>query len=322
MQTFQEISLNFEMHLKKNLLFPAKPINLFDPCRSILDAGGKRVRPALCLMGNELFKELSSDSYLVAMAIELFHNFTLIHDDIMDNAPLRRGKPTVHEIYGNAGAILSGDVMNIYAYEYLSKINPEKLPEIMRIFNKAAIEVCVGQQMDMDFESMDNINKEDYINMIALKTSVLLGMSLEAGAILGNASPEERVLIYEFGKNLGLAFQLQDDYLDAFGTQEMIGKLPGGDIRSNKKTYLYISCQELCNEKQMTTLNNTLQMNDEERCLKTLDLYKELGVDQLSRKIIDDYGSIAFQYLDRIEKPEHMKKPLKDLAFYLLNRER
>lgn len=198
---------------------------------------GKRIRPVLCLMGNELFDDITDNAYHAAMAVEYFHNFSLIHDDIMDAASLRRGLETVHIKYGTNTALLSGDVLLIYCYEHINKISNNYLPRILHLFNKTAREVCEGQQADMDFEKHENVLLEDYIEMISLKTSVLLAASLEMGAILGGASEGNCRHIYEFGKNLGIAFQIQDDYLDAFGNPEKFGKEVGGDIKQNKKTF-------------------------------------------------------------------------------------
>ena len=207
--------------------FDSEPASLYDPCNYFLTIGGKRIRPILCLMGNELFNEIHGDAYQLATAVELFHNFTLIHDDIMDAAALRRGMETVHTKYNNNTAILAGDVMMIKSYEYINKMNGPYLQKILRIFNTTAKEVCEGQQLDMDFEQKDMVSLDQYIQMITLKTSVLLAASLEMGAIIGGASEGNCRHLYEFGKNLGIAFQIQDDYLDAFGDPEKFGKEVG-----------------------------------------------------------------------------------------------
>lgn len=219
--------------------FPAAPASLYEPGEYFLSIGGKRIRPILCVLGNELFSEITEDAWSLATAIELFHNFTLIHDDMMDAAALRRGMQTVHTKYGDNTALLTGDVMLIRAYEKLQTINPAYLPKILSLFNTTAREVCEGQQLDMDFEKMPSVTLDAYIHMITLKTSVLLAASLEMGAILGGATPGNCKHLYEFGKNLGIAFQIQDDYLDAFGDPEKFGKEVGGDIRQNKKTFYY-----------------------------------------------------------------------------------
>ena len=225
--------------------------------------GGKRIRPILCLMGNELFDTINPDAYTVATAIELFHNFTLIHDDIMDKAPLRRGMQTVHEKYGEPTALLSGDVMLVVAYDYLNKIKSNHIHKIIQLFNKTAKQVCEGQQLDMDFEKQETVHLSDYLKMIELKTSVLLAASLQLGAILGGAQEGNQRHLYEFGKNLGMAFQVQDDYLDAFGDPEKFGKQVGGDIMSNKKTFLMIHAMEAGSKTQVNELNQLIIDNSQ-----------------------------------------------------------
>ena len=244
MYSFQDLGLLFEKRFTASLPFAVTPPTLYDPCRYILQNGGKRIRPVLCLMASELFGEISEDAWHGAFGIELFHNFTLIHDDIMDKAPLRRGKPTVHEKYGESTALLSGDVMLVMAYDYLGRIDAAHLKPVLDLFNKTAREVCEGQQLDMDFEKEAMVGLDRYIQMIELKTSVLLAASLQMGAILGGASEGNQHKLYEFGRNLGIAFQVQDDYLDAFGDPAKFGKQVGGDILSDKKTFLMIKALE------------------------------------------------------------------------------
>src|SRR4029079_9771660 len=237
MQSFELLSQKLALHFEQPH-FPSEPSSLYKPNEYFLQLGGKRLRPVLCLMGNELFDEIMPDAWHVATAIELFHNFTLIHDDIMDKAPLRRGMETVHTKFGESTALLAGDVILVAAYDYLNKISGKYLFAILHLFNKTAREVCEGQQLDMDFESFKEVKMADYLHMISLKTSVLLASSLKMGAILGGAGERNQDLLYEFGRKLGLAFQVQDDYLDAFGDPEKFGKQVGGDIKSNKKTFL------------------------------------------------------------------------------------
>ncbi len=321
MQSFQDISLLFEQHLKAGLPFPANQENLYEPCRYLLEAGGKRIRPALCLMASEMFGGINEDSYNAAMAVELFHNFTLIHDDIMDKAPLRRGKLTVHEKYGLTTGILSGDVMGIFSYHCLGKVNPKYLPQVFTIFNKTAIEVCEGQQWDMDFEVQDEVTIDKYLKMIELKTSVLLAASLKMGAILGGASEEDAQNLYEFGKNLGIAFQLQDDYLDTFGAEEKIGKKPGGDIRANKKTFLMLKSREIAHQEALLVLDSAVVQNEEDRVESIRSIYLDLNIDQHSKNIINQYSEYSFAHLDKVNLPEEKKAQLKGLASWLLNRQ-
>lgn len=236
MYSFEEISTLFKERFEVKQ-FPESPASLYDPGEYFLTLSGKRLRPAMCLMGNELFDNINPDAWHVASAIELFHNFTLIHDDIMDKAPLRRGKPSVHAKYGEPTALLAGDVMLVLAYDYLNKIKTDYLHRIIQLFNRTARQVCEGQQLDMDFEKQQAVNLDDYIQMIELKTSVLLAASLQLGAILGGAGKGNQQHLFEFGRSLGIAFQVQDDFLDVFGDPQKFGKQVGGDILSNKKLF-------------------------------------------------------------------------------------
>jgi geranylgeranyl diphosphate synthase type II len=321
MKSFQEISALFHQYLQTALPFPEGQESLYEPCRYLLNAGGKRVRPALCLMAGDLFGELTPDCYHAAMAIELFHNFTLIHDDIMDKSPLRRGKPTVHEKYGLTTGILSGDVMGIFAYQCLGFIQSPKLLQVFRIFNKMAIEVCEGQQMDMDFERRENVSIDDYLKMIELKTSVLLAASLQIGGLLAGASEEDALHLYEFGKNMGIAFQLQDDYLDTFGDEAVTGKRAGGDIRSNKKTFLMLKSREVATGGVLTTMQTLVQYDDTDKVERMKDIYVQLQVDEHSRAVINRYAGYAFSHLEQVDIAEEKKQALHDLAAWLLNRQ-
>lgn len=321
MQDFKEIVLEFEGRLQDPELFPKITPNLYEPCRYLLALGAKRVRPALCIMGNELFGEVTEDAKNAAAAIELFHNFTLIHDDIMDKAPLRRGNPTIHAKYGLTAGILSGDVMCIYAYAQLAKVK-NHLPELLQLFNKTAIEVCEGQQLDMDFEQRDDVSIEEYIHMIALKTSVLLACSLKMGALIGGASKENADQLYEFGKNVGIAFQLQDDYLDAFGETDKLGKQNGGDIKANKKTFLLLKAMEGANSLQHTAIEALLKRDDEAKVPAMLSLFSNTGADVACREAVAHYSDKAFANLEGIDMPEERKQPLFQLASYLLQREK
>ncbi|MCB0696660.1 MAG: polyprenyl synthetase family protein [Chitinophagaceae bacterium] len=311
----------FEKRVQDPQLFPAVTPNLYEPCRYLLALGAKRVRPALCIMGNEVFGEINEDAWNAAAAIELFHNFTLIHDDIMDKAPLRRGNPTIHAKYGLTAGILSGDVMCIYAYAQLAKIQPH-LQVLLELFNTTAIEVCEGQQMDMDFEQRDDVSIDEYIHMITLKTSVLLACSLKMGAILGGATVENAEKLYEFGKNVGIAFQLQDDYLDAFGDTEKLGKQNGGDIIANKKTYLLLNAFERANTLQHTAIEALLKRDDATKVPAMLSLYTNTGADVACREAVAHYSDKAFANLEDIDVPDERKQPLYQLASYLLQRDK
>ncbi len=301
--------------------FPENPASLYEPGEYFLSWGGKRIRPVMCLMGNELFEDIQEDAYKVATAIELFHNFTLIHDDIMDEAPLRRGMETVHMKYGPNTALLAGDVMMIQAYEYLNKINIQYLHPILQLFNRTAKEVCEGQQLDIDFEKMSDVSMEAYIEMISLKTSVLLASSLEMGAIIGGAGEGNCRHLYEFGKNLGIAFQIQDDYLDAFGDPEKFGKETGGDIRQNKKTFLWLHTMEVADGEQKKRLQELTSGNDADKVQQVINLFRECNVDDWAIRLKEKYLQTALKHLDDIAVLSVRKKALIELAEFLIQRE-
>jgi geranylgeranyl diphosphate synthase, type II len=320
MHTFIELQQLFEQQLSEQS-FKDSPANLYDPCRHILKLGGKRVRPTLLLMAHELFSELNADAYSAANAIELFHNFTLIHDDIMDQAPLRRGMPTVHTKWDMPTAILSGDVMNIYAHKSLNKISVHHLHKVFNVYNQTAIEVCEGQQLDMDFESRMDVGISEYIEMIKLKTSVLLAASMQIGAILGGATDGTATLLYEFGKNLGISFQLKDDYLDAFGEGEKIGKQIGGDIIANKKTFLLLKAQELATQEDAAALSQALLDNSSNKIANVLAIFEKLNIKQEAQNAKEKYSQLAFDCLDKLPVQESRKLELYNVADWLLNRE-
>ncbi len=275
----------------------------------------------MCLMGNELFTDIIEDAYEVATAIELFHNFTLIHDDIMDAAPLRRGMETVHMKYGSNTALLAGDVMMIRAYEYINKIDISYLHRILELFNKTAKEVCEGQQLDIDFETASAVSLDDYIQMISLKTSVLLAASLEMGAILGGSGEGNCRHLYEFGKNLGIAFQIQDDYLDAFGDPEKFGKETGGDIRQNKKTFLWLHAMEVADADQRKRLLDLSVLNPANKVEQVISLFKDCNVDEWAIQLKEQYLQTALKHLEDIAVVSSRKKPLEELATFLIQRE-
>jgi geranylgeranyl diphosphate synthase type II len=275
----------------------------------------------MCLMGNEMFGEIKEDAYHVATAIELFHNFTLIHDDIMDRAPIRRGMQTVHTRFGESTALLAGDVMLVTGYENIQKVNIDFLPKILFLFNKTAKEVCEGQQMDMDFEKVPDVSFDEYLEMITLKTSVALAASLQLGAILGGAGLGNQHHLYEFGKNLGIAFQVQDDYLDAFGDPEIFGKKPGGDIMANKKTFLLIQAMKVASEAQQKELSRLLSLDDESKIQSVTNMYRLCNVDEWAKELKQNYFSKAMEHLEEVAVVSTRKKPLEELARYLMDRD-
>jgi len=321
MHSFTDLVSSFEERFTASLPFPSSPDTLYDPCRYLLALGGKRIRPVLCLMANELFDEINEDAWHAAFGIELMHNFTLIHDDIMDKAPLRRGQPTLHAKYGLTAGILCGDVMNSYACDEIANIK-HALPQALKLFNKTAIEICEGQQMDMDFERRNDVSIDEYIRMITLKTSVLLACALRMGAIVGGALGDNANKLYEFGKNLGIAFQLQDDYLDAFGKTEQSGKKNGGDIIANKKTYLLLKAIENAGPAECKEIDDLLGQDGAGKVKPMLSLYAATGADKACRDAVAKYSQIAYGCLEDVAIPSKRKQPLFELADYLLMREK
>jgi len=320
MQSFSSLSTQFEKQFEA-VQFPKSPEGLYDPCRYILTIGGKRVRPVALLMGTELFNDIVSDAFHVANAIELFHNFTLMHDDIMDKAPLRRGVPTVSAKFGDSTALLAGDVMLISSYDLLNKLTGNYLSTVIALFNLTAKQVCEGQQLDIEFEKREMVTFDEYLNMITLKTSVLLAASLRLGAIVGGASLGNQNSLYKFGKNLGIAFQIQDDYLDAFGDPSKFGKQVGGDILSNKKTFLLIHALEVANAGQKSALQSLLQGNAPDKVEQVLKIFKDCKVDQWANELKDKYYTMAMEHLEEIAVLNSRKTELILLAKYLLQRD-
>lgn len=320
MQSFELLSQKFALHFDRRH-FPEQPASLYDPNEYFLRLGGKRIRPVLCLMGNELFGDINPDAWHVGTAIELFHNFTLIHDDIMDKAPLRRGMETVHTKFGENTAILAGDVMLVTAYEELNKIGVEYLQAILHLFNKTAKEVCEGQQMDMDFETMDQVEMDDYLKMIELKTSVALAASLQTGAILGGAGERNQHLLYDFGKKLGIAFQVQDDYLDAFGDPKKFGKQVGGDILANKKTFLLLHALEAATPPARQELKELLAGQAENKIERVLTIYRDCQADKWAMALQNKFLDEALHHLEDIAVLSKRKEPLRELAHFLIKRE-
>lgn len=318
MQSFESLSKQFAEKFDTRH-FPEQPASLYEPNEYFLKLGGKRIRPVLCLMGNEMFDEIIPDAWHAATAIELFHNFTLIHDDIMDKAPLRRGKQTVHTKYNDSTALLAGDVMLVKAYEFLNKISTVQLHKVLLLFNKTAIEVCEGQQMDMDYELQDNVGMTDYLRMIELKTSVALAASLKIGALLGGGGERNQNLLYEFGRKLGIAFQVQDDYLDAFGDNTKTGKQVGGDILSNKKTFLLIHAMESASHQK--ELKALIKTNPSNKVEKVLNVYKDCKADEWALQLKNKYFDEALTHLEDIAVLSKRKEPLRELALFLVQRD-
>ncbi|HEY4966809.1 MAG TPA: polyprenyl synthetase family protein [Puia sp.] len=317
---FQELSKEFSSYFNQKH-FPERPETLYGAASYMLEDGGKRIRPLLCLLGNELFGSIQPDTWKIATALELFHNFTLIHDDIMDKAPLRRGRATVHDKYNESTALLAGDVMLLQCYEYLNGTDPRYVHSLIRLLNKTGAEVCEGQQLDMDFEKKETVSLDQYLHIIELKTAVFLAASLQMGAIVGGAGEEDQQHIYAFGKNLGLAFQVQDDWLDSFGNPSTFGKQLGGDILANKKTFLLVQALEKASVSQRQLIQVLLQNAAPDKVDRMVEIYRATGVDQAAQQAKKNYMEKAYFHLGAISVTENHKIPLKQLAEYLLERE-
>ncbi|TVZ56637.1 geranylgeranyl diphosphate synthase type II [Lutibacter sp. Hel_I_33_5] len=301
-----------------------EPKNLYLPIKYILGLGGKRIRPVLTLMAAEIFSGEYKKALPAALAVEVFHNFTLVHDDIMDDAPLRRGNKTVHEKWDINTGILSGDATLILAYQYFENYEPEVFQNLAKLFSKTALEVCEGQQLDIDFETRNDVTIDEYINMIRLKTSVLVGAALQMGAIVAKTSEENLNEIYNFGINLGIAFQLQDDYLDTFGNPETFGKQVGGDIIENKKTYLYLKALEISTPEDKNKLKSFFNQKLEDNTTKieeVKNIFLANKIPELIKELIKSYTDLAFQSLDNLNISEENKFKLKDFGLNLMNRE-
>jgi len=299
------------------------PAELFNPIRYTLSTGGKRLRPALLLMSCELFSGKIDEAIMPALGIEMFHNFTLLHDDIMDKSPIRRNKPTVHKKWNENIAILSGDVMSILSYKYITKCNKEILPSVIDLFNQTAIMVCKGQQYDMNFEALQTVTVDEYLNMIELKTSVLIAASIKLGAILGGANQEDINHMYNFGVNLGMAFQIQDDLLDIYGDFKIFGKKPGGDIIANKKTYLLVKALEVASSEQKIQIYNQLKkksFDTDKKISAILSIYNELNIKDISEDLINEYLGKSKNDLEKVSADDHKKEQLKKVFEILLNR--
>ncbi len=315
-------TLTVAINNEQQLLSSTTPNQMYEPMAYILNLGGKRVRPLLTLVGCDLFNVNPNHAIQSALAVELFHNFSLIHDDILDKAPLRRGNTTVHEKWNTDIAILSGDGMMAKAFDELCKSNPVHIHDLLKLFSKTALQVCEGQQYDMNFETQENVSVEEYINMITFKTAVLLGCSLKMGAICANANTNNQNHIYEFGKNIGIAFQLLDDVLDVYATDDKFGKQVGGDIISNKKTFLLLKAFELASNDQKNQLNQLLKSLDQSLKVEQVTLiYNDLNIKQIATLEANKYTTIALSHLEEIDADETKKELLKQFAFHLLNRE-
>lgn len=300
------------------------PQNLYEPVKYVLSLGGKRIRPVLMLLAYNLYKDDVDSILPVASGIEIYHNYTLLHDDLMDRADLRRGKKTVHKIWNDNTAILSGDAMLVLAYQYIAQCNPKYLKEVLDLFSLTALEICEGQQLDMDFEERDDVTQEEYLEMIRLKTSVLLACSLKIGGLLGGATIEDASNLYDFGMQMGLAFQLKDDLLDVYGDASVFGKNIGGDILSNKKTFLLIKALEHADSDQKKELNYWLTSVDfvpAEKIAAVTDLYNRIGVRKWCEDKIADYTVKAIESLKLVNVEMEKKKELQRLIEKLMSRE-
>lgn len=326
MHTIEELQrlISEKIDLEINQINQTEPENLYKPVAYALSMGGKRLRPVMVLLACNLFRQTVENAYPAALAIEVFHNFTLLHDDIMDKAEMRRNSLSVYKKYNENIAILSGDAMSIMAYNYLLQCQSANLNEIIRLFSQTALEVCEGQQFDMDFESRTDVSIPEYLNMIRLKTAVLLACSLKMGALTASAPEKTADLLYDFGLNLGIAFQLQDDLLDVFADQDKFGKKIGGDIVSNKKTFLLLKALELAKGQTKAELQNWIlrkEFDDSEKVKAITEIYNELNIRALAENCINDYYLTALSVWQQIDLPEANKKELLQLGEMIMNRD-
>ena len=322
MMTSQEILKLVNNHLD-SLADERQPRHLYEPIEYVLSLGGKRIRPTLMLLAYNLYREHPEDILMPACGIETYHNYTLLHDDLMDQADLRRGHETVHKRWDANTAILSGDSMLVLAYQRMAQCSPDKLKEVIDVFTQTALEIGEGQQYDMDFEKRDDVTEDEYIEMIRLKTSVLLACALKIGAILGDASAEDADNLYRFGEKIGLAFQLQDDFLDVYGDSKVFGKAIGGDIVSNKKTYMLINAFNRANAKQRAELERWTQLKDFDRQEKidaVTALYNDMGIDRLAQDKMATYYEESKKYLAAVQVPTEKKRELTAYAQQMMKR--
>lgn len=307
-----------------NLSYDRKPSSLYEPIRYVLSMGGKRIRPVLMLLSYNMFRENPEEILMPACALETYHNYTLLHDDLMDNADLRRGHETVHRKWDANTAILSGDSMLVLAYQRMAQCDKQKMPEVLSLFTETALEIGEGQQYDMDFERRNDVTEDEYIEMIRLKTSVLLACAMKIGAILAGASKEDADNLYRFGEQIGLAFQLQDDYLDVYGDTRVFGKAIGGDITSNKKTYMLINAMLRANDTQRAELEKWISATEfdrEEKIAAVTRLYNEIGIDKLAQEKINFYFEQSRKYLAAVSVAEDRKAEITAYAQRMMKRE-
>lgn len=323
MKTADEI-LKMVNEFLDHLSYDRKPESLYEPIKYVLSMGGKRIRPTLMLLAYNLYKENPEDILMNACALETYHNYTLLHDDLMDNADMRRGHLTVHKKWNDNTAILSGDSMLVLAFQRMMQCDTKHLKDILDLFTVTALEIGEGQQYDMEFETRNDVKEEEYIEMIRLKTSVLLACALKIGAILADASAEDADNLYKFGEQMGLAFQLQDDYLDVYGDSKVFGKEIGGDITSNKKTYMLINAFNKANDAQREELTRWVSARDFDRNEKVdavTRLYNEIGIDQLAQDKIAYYFAQSKKFLDAVNVPEEKKEELRKYAQKMMKRQ-
>lgn len=323
MYTTTELLDIVNAHLTE-LKFERTPQGLYDPVSYVLSLGGKRIRPVLMLMAYNLYQEDVKSILGPATGIEVYHNYTLLHDDLMDRADKRRGKATVHKVWNDNTAILSGDAMLVLAYQFMAQCNADKLKEVMDLFSLTALEICEGQQLDIEFESRDDVSEEEYIEMIRLKTAVLLAASLKTGALLAGASDEDMARLYDFGVQIGISFQLQDDLLDVYGDPKVFGKKIGGDILCNKKTYMLIKALQCADDAQKKELNRWLEAENyrpEEKIAAVTDIYNQLDIRCICEKKMHEYYALAMESLASVAVAEDRKNELKNLVNQLMYRE-
>lgn len=316
-------TLNYFNQALAAMPFDRQPASLYEPVKYVLSMGGKRIRPVLLLMAYELYREDTDPALPTALGLETYHNYTLLHDDVMDRADVRRGRPTVHKVWNENAAILSGDSMLVIAYQLMAQVDPAHLKAVLDVFTETALQIGEGQQMDLEFETRDDVREEEYIEMIRLKTSVLLACALKLGALQADAPAADAEHLYRFGEQLGLAFQLQDDLLDVYGDYETFGKKIGGDILCNKKTYMLINAFRKANDHQRRELADWIareHYDPQQKIQAVTALYNQIGVRGLAESRINEYFEAALASLDQVSLPSERKEPLRDLALSLLSR--